>query len=89
MWQYGEDVEHDKDLFESLLAFDLEDIAIVEPLCMCTRCRDLVREFSEKKKNFAGYSRINPQLTEQLSPHQYFLCNRGIWAFLLGPHKWG
>jgi hypothetical protein len=70
------------------LADDVEDTLFVEPICKCSRCHDLVKQFSPKKNTFAGYSCINPLFTERLSPHQYFLCNRGIWAYLLDHRVW-
>lgn len=56
-------------------------------ICPCDRCEKLIYGHAVKPK-FAGYSQINPRVVEQLTEHQYFLCERGAPAFVFKVREW-
>jgi SpoVK/Ycf46/Vps4 family AAA+-type ATPase len=56
------------------------------PNCFCKRCTKL--NSVKKKSKFADYARINPMTTKELTPHQYFLCDRSVHAFIMKVRAW-
>ena len=70
------------------LASDVEMSNVVTPRCGCPNCMDLSRKRSQARIQFAGYSNINPLITEALSEHQNFLCGRSVKAYILKHRKW-
>ncbi|KAF2453269.1 hypothetical protein BDY21DRAFT_293312 [Lineolata rhizophorae] len=56
------------------------------PNCNCKRCTALNN--MKRKSPFADYARINPLTTKELTPHQYFLCDRSFEAFVLKVRSW-
>lgn len=57
-------------------------------ICSCDRCEKLIYRYTVKPK-FAGYSHINPLVVEQLTDHQYFLCDKMVEAFVFKVRGWG
>ena len=56
-------------------------------ICSCDRCEKLIYQHAVKPR-FAGYSHINPLIVEQLTDHQYFLCDRMVEAFVFKVREW-
>ncbi|KAF2760974.1 P-loop containing nucleoside triphosphate hydrolase protein [Pseudovirgaria hyperparasitica] len=56
------------------------------PTCFCKRCVKL--NSSKKKSKFADYARINPMTQKELTPHQYWLCDRSVWGFIMKVRAW-
>ncbi|KAF2262485.1 hypothetical protein CC78DRAFT_467929 [Lojkania enalia] len=56
------------------------------PTCFCKRCVKLNN--IKKKSRFADYARINPMTTKELTPHQYFLCDRSVHGFIMKVRTW-
>lgn len=56
------------------------------PNCFCKRCVKL--NSRNKKSRFADYARINPMTTKELTPHQYFLCDRSVHGFIMKVRNW-
>ncbi|OCK86279.1 P-loop containing nucleoside triphosphate hydrolase protein [Lepidopterella palustris CBS 459.81] len=56
------------------------------PNCFCKRCVKL--NSRNKKAKFADYARINPMTTKELTPHQYFLCDRSVHGFIMKVRNW-
>lgn len=56
------------------------------PNCFCKRCTKL--NSVKKKSKFADYARINPMTTKELTAHQYFLCDRSVYAFIMKVRTW-
>ncbi|KAF2735043.1 P-loop containing nucleoside triphosphate hydrolase protein [Polyplosphaeria fusca] len=56
------------------------------PTCFCKRCVKL--NSVKKKSRFADYARINPMTTKELTPHQYFLCDRSVHGFIMKVRMW-
>ncbi|KAF2191445.1 P-loop containing nucleoside triphosphate hydrolase protein [Zopfia rhizophila CBS 207.26] len=56
------------------------------PTCFCKRCVKLNNV--KKKSRFADYARINPMTTKELTPHQYFLCDRSVHGFIMKVRNW-
>ncbi|KAK7424337.1 hypothetical protein QQX98_000605 [Neonectria punicea] len=56
-------------------------------ICSCERCEDRIYRHAVKPK-FAGYSDINPLVVEELTDHQYFLCDQMVEAFLFKLRSW-
>ncbi|KAF2843619.1 hypothetical protein M501DRAFT_985718 [Patellaria atrata CBS 101060] len=57
------------------------------PNCSCKRCKDL-NDRNKRKSRFADYARINPLTVTELTPHQYFLCDRNVDGFHLKTRRW-
>ncbi|KPM38461.1 hypothetical protein AK830_g8092 [Neonectria ditissima] len=56
-------------------------------ICSCARCEEHIYQHAVKPK-FAGYSDINPLVVEELTDHQYFLCDQMVEAFLFKLRSW-
>ena len=56
------------------------------PTCFCKRCTTLNNV--KKKARFANYANINPMTTKELTPHQYFLCDRSVYGFVMKVRSW-
>ncbi|KAF2473443.1 uncharacterized protein BDR25DRAFT_282983 [Lindgomyces ingoldianus] len=56
------------------------------PTCFCKRCVKLNNV--KRKSRFADYARINPMTTKELTPHQYFLCDRSAHGFIMKVRNW-
>ncbi|ORY14832.1 hypothetical protein BCR34DRAFT_559937 [Clohesyomyces aquaticus] len=56
------------------------------PTCFCKRCIKLNNV--KRKSRFADYARINPLTTKELTPHQYFLCDRSAHGFIMKVRNW-
>lgn len=65
--------------------FEVNDFG--PPTSCCARCKDMITE-QRKKFRFAGYSKIAAQTANELTPHQYFLCDRMAEAFVFGLREW-
>ncbi|KAH7378244.1 hypothetical protein BKA66DRAFT_466882 [Pyrenochaeta sp. MPI-SDFR-AT-0127] len=59
----------------------------VLPLCSCTRCLSMESERTRPAK-FDGYKKIEMKKVTELTEHQYFICTRSTWAFVLGIREW-
>ena len=57
------------------------------PLCNCDRCCAMETERTRPAK-FEAYKKIELKKTTGLTHHQYFICNRSTWAFILGIREW-
>lgn len=57
------------------------------PLCSCARCSAIDCEKNRGAK-FQGYKRIAFKDASYLTEHQFFLCPRSIWAFVLSIRQW-
>jgi hypothetical protein len=73
---------------------DAEDLAeLVDqkpselPLCDCSHCSTIESERTKPAK-FDGYKKIEMKKTTELTEHQYFICARSTWAFVLGIRDW-
>jgi hypothetical protein len=56
------------------------------PTCECKRCTEL--NARKKKARFADYARINPMTCKGMTPHQYWLCDRSVHAFIMKVRAW-
>jgi hypothetical protein len=59
----------------------------VLPICICSRCSAMDTERTKPAK-FERYNKIDMKTVTNLSAHQYFLCTRSVWAFILGIRSW-
>jgi len=59
----------------------------VLPLCNCDRCCDMETERTRPAK-FEAYRKIELKKTTELTEHQYFICSRSTYAFILSIREW-
>lgn len=57
-------------------------------ICTCSLCEDQIYRHAVKPK-FTGYSKFIPFTVEELTEHQYFICERAVEAFVFKFRKWG
>ena len=57
-------------------------------ICSCDRCRELIYQCAVEPK-FLGYSPFDPDTVPDLTEHQYFICSRGVAAFVFKLRTWG
>lgn len=56
-------------------------------LCTCDRCGDLIYKHAVAPR-FGDYNQINPRVVEELTDHQFFLCDKVADAFLFKLREW-
>jgi hypothetical protein len=56
-------------------------------LCSCDTCIELIYNNAAPPR-FDGYSRINPLHVDEMTDHQYFLCDDRVEAFLFSLREW-
>ncbi len=57
-------------------------------ICQCDRCGKLIYQHAVQPK-FSGYSRFDPSVVEELSEHQYFICDASVSVFVFKLRSWG
>jgi hypothetical protein len=55
---------------------------------ICPSCESIIQPLRKPFK-FSGYSDINSWQVEELTDHQYFLCERSVEGFLFKERRWG
>lgn len=56
-------------------------------ICSCSQCEELIYRHAVKPK-FSGYSRASPINVEELTEHQYFICDRVVESFIFKMRSW-
>lgn len=57
-------------------------------ICACSLCEDQIYRHTVTPK-FTEYSRFSPFDVEELTEHQYFICDMQVQAFVFKLRKWG
>lgn len=57
-------------------------------ICSCVWCEKVVY-CNVVQARFAGYFGLNPSCGEEMTEHQYFLCDNSVEAFMFKTRQWG
>lgn len=58
--------------------------------CLCHVCvKYNANPNKEKTSVFSGYDEIYPEVTNELTAHQYLICSDSVYAYILEARAWG